>query len=437
MNFHSKCSPVLKACAVITLLWTGLIPQLTYANTPAPAAGGVAVAVNDEEMAALEQVAEVPLEGRSKELSEERIIPWSWGNKLLHGALNRAGANGEFDPSKGIDWGYVPNPVYSSDKKFGLGLVAFGLFVADKESLNVENVKPSQIVLKTFATTNGAKGIEANLRSLFRADTYRFNADIEWADTPEVFYGLDIESGEADANELIYDHQGENFQAHGLKRIFGDTFVGLGLRYHKNKAEDFRGPNIAAAGVLTDSTSVGLSGHWLHDSRDHQDNPSTGWLFQLDYANFSESFGADTDFDQLEIRYSGYRPMDTFLSQQTATIAWQVQGLLSEGNVPWDRLTSLGGSRQLRGYEQGRHRGRQKVLTQIELRQPLTGRHGIVTWVGIGTLSEDISDLGKERWLPNVGVGYRLRIKEKTNLRFDFGFGRGDRGVYVSVNEVF
>ena len=27
--------------------------------------------------------------------------------------------------------------------------------------------------------------------------------------------------------------------------------------------------------------------------------------------------------------------------------------------------------------------------------------------------------------------------KEKINLRFDVGFGRSDKGVYVSVNEVF
>jgi len=129
--------------------------------------------------------------------------------------------------------------------------------------------------------------------------------------------------------------------------------------------------------------------------------------------------------------------LQTFLAKPEATLAWQVQGLLSEGEVPWDRLTLLGGSRQLRGYERGRYRGRQKVLAQIELRQPIVGRHSMVTWAGIGTLSDEISELGRERWWPSVGVGYRLRLKEKINLRFDLGFGRDDRGVYVGVNEAF
>lgn len=426
---------------IVVLLLAAVTIMPVYPDTSETAAGlGAEVALETSTNTSTKE--EVPPASEdsvppTKKLSEEKILPWAWGDKLVKGVLKRAGANGDFDPNEGIDWGFVPNIVYSSEKKAGLGLVSFGLFVADEESLNVENVKPSQIVFKGFATTNGAKGFETNLRSLFKADAYRLNVDLEFADTPEVFYGLGIEPSQDESNELIYDHQGQNFQAHGLKRIFGDTFLGLGLRYHDNQAEDFRGPNIGAAGVLVDSTSVGITGHWLHDSRDHQDNPSSGWLLQFDYTTFDESFGSDTDFDQLEIRYSGYRPIETFLNQRTATLAWQVQGHLSEGNVPWDRLTLLGGSRQLRGYEQGRYRGHQKVLAQVELRQPLVGRHGMVAWVGVGTLAEDISDLGEERWLPSVGVGYRLRIKEKINLRFDVGFGRSDKGVYVSVNEVF
>ena len=448
MQFSSIHTMVVKTAGRLALLSICSIMPAVYADTLDAVRKVAGESVEVATVAAVnagEVAASVPSERGTEEVSgeasasppEEKIIPWAWGNKWLQGTINRAGGDNEFDPADGIDWGYVPNPVYSSEKKLGLGLVVFGLFVADEESQNVEDVKPSKIVFKGFGTTNGSRGFETNLRSLLKADTYRLNVDLEFADTPEVFYGLGIEPSQDEVNELIYNHQGQNFKACGLKRVFGDTFLGLGVRYHDNEAEDFRGANISAAAVLTDSTSVGITGHWLHDSRDHQDNPSKGWLLQFDYATFNESFGSDTDFDQLEFRYSGYRPIDAFLNQRTAILAWQVQGHLSEGNVPWDRLTLLGGSRQLRGYEQGRYRGHQKVLAQVELRQPLTGRHGMVTWAGVGTLSEDISDLGEERWLPSVGVGYRLRIKEKINLRFDVGFGRSDKGAYVSVNEVF
>jgi outer membrane protein assembly factor BamA len=372
-----------------------------------------------------------------KPLAEQKILPWARADKVLRDALNRVGANGDFDPNKRVDWGIVPNFSYSSEQELALGVVAFGLFLADEESRRVENVKPSQIVFKTFASTNGAKEIGAGLRTLFKADTYRLYVDMEYSDTPEVFYGLSIEPSRDEANELLYDHQGQNLRAHGLKRVFGDTFMGLGVRYHKNQSDSFRGPNPGLATLLTDSTSVGVSAQVLRDTRDHQDNPTKGSVLQFDYTTFTESLGSNTDFDQLQFRYSGYRPLQTFLAKPEATLAWQVQGLLSEGEVPWDRLTLLGGSRQLRGYERGRYRGRQKVLAQIELRQPIVGRHSMVTWAGIGTLSDEISELGRERWWPSVGVGYRLRLKEKINLRFDLGFGRDDRGVYVGVNEAF
>ena len=155
-----------------------------------------------------------------KPLAEQKILPWARADKVLRDALNRVGANGDFDPNKKVDWGIVPNFSYSSEQELALGVVAFGLFLADEESRRVENVKPSQIVFKTFASTNGAKEIGAGLRTLFKADTYRLYVDMEYSDTPEVFYGLSIEPSRDEANELLYDHQGQNLQVHGLKRVF-------------------------------------------------------------------------------------------------------------------------------------------------------------------------------------------------------------------------
>ena len=108
-----------------------------------------------------------------KPLAEQKILPWARADKVLRDALNRVGANGDFNPNKKVDWGIVPNFSYSSEQELALGVVAFGLFLADEESRRVENVKPSQIVFKTFASTNGAKEIGAGLRTLFKADTYR------------------------------------------------------------------------------------------------------------------------------------------------------------------------------------------------------------------------------------------------------------------------
>ncbi|WP_239685843.1 hypothetical protein [Photobacterium swingsii] len=77
------------------------------------------------------------------------------------------------------------------------------------------------------------------------------------------------------------------------------------------------------------------------------------------------------------------------------------------------------------------------LLSQVEYRQPLSGRHGMVYWVGAGTLSNQLDELGQEKWLTTVGVGYRFEIKERVNLRLDMGFGNGESGFYFAINEAF
>ena len=65
-------------------------------------------------------------------------------------------------------------------------------------------------------------------------------------------------------------------------------------------------------------------------------------------------------------------------------------------------------------------------------------KHGIVFWIGSGTVfeSEDVSD-NNIYWLPNLGVGYRLEVQPRQNIRIDFGLGRETTGLYFNFNQAF
>ena len=39
--------------------------------------------------------------------------------------------------------------------------------------------------------------------------------------------------------------------------------------------------------------------------------------------------------------------------------------------------------------------------------------------------------------LPNYGVGYRWEFKNKVNVRFDYGFGKGENSFLFSINDAF
>jgi hypothetical protein len=62
-------------------------------------------------------------------------------------------------------------------------------------------------------------------------------------------------------------------------------------------------------------------------------------------------------------------------------------------------------------------------------------KHGMVGWVATGSVGEDPSQFTK--WLPNVGVGYRLEVQPRMNLRIDIGIGRESAGFYFNFNEAF
>ena len=77
------------------------------------------------------------------------------------------------------------------------------------------------------------------------------------------------------------------------------------------------------------------------------------------------------------------------------------------------------------------------LMTQVEYRLNLPGRHGMVFWGGVGAIADDISEFSSDKLLPNGGVGYRFEVKPRVNLRLDMAWGDGDTGFYFNVNEAF
>ena len=69
------------------------------------------------------------------------------------------------------------------------------------------------------------------------------------------------------------------------------------------------------------------------------------------------------------------------------------------------------------------------LTSQIELRQKIYRRHGIVGWIGGG----QVWGTDRFRWgntLCSFGCGYRFEFKNKMNIRLDYGWGNfGNRNL--------
>lgn len=346
--------------------------------------------------------------------------------------LNKLGADGGYNPEKTIDWSALPGPFYTPEKEFGIGMSAVGLYQPDPNDL-VSQV--SSLTVNGFFSSNGSIGGEVISQTFLKEDRYRLLFYGEVISAPEVFYGAGIEAGRDEANRVDYTRRGYQLQPKALMQVLPATFIGVGADVSHNSARHIStesgNPSSSDGFFPDDSTSVGFTTHLLYDSRDVVLNASKGFMFQLDAAIYQKAYGSSTNFEKFNLDYRDYWKLGNGI------LAWQLAGEFHHGDVPWDKMAKLGGATRLRGYEDSRYRDRQMALGQIEYRHNLPGRHGMVYWVGAGTLSDQLKDLGSEEWLHSVGLGYRFEIKERVNLRLDMAWGNGDNGFYFGVNEVF
>ena len=111
----------------------------------------------------------------------------------------------------------------------------------------------------------------------------------------------------------------------------------------------------------------------------------------------------------------------------------------SSGDAPLLELGRLGGHEIMRGYFEGRYTERHIIATQIEWRQKLTHRWGVVGFVGVGSVAPEISEFANSNVRTSVGVGVRFLVDEheNLNLRLDFGNGNEKTNYYFKIAESF
>lgn len=346
--------------------------------------------------------------------------------------LETLGADGKFNADKVIDFSLLPGPFYSPEMSLGLGISAIGLYQVDPHD-NVSQI--SSLVINGFASTNGSVGMVLENKSFLNEDQQRFYIDAEIYDAPDVYYGVGYSENHQDENRVEFSSRLLSLRPMWLQRLSQTSFVGVGFDVSYAQASDITSaPPPVDSQVLTESSrSAGLNLLLNYDSRDSVLGTKDGRLLQLDYGLYRQALGSEENFDVLTILYSEY--MRTGRGEDV--LAWQVHGRFTDGDVPWDRLSQIGGGGLLRGYNSGRYRDLQMLLTQVEYRLDLPWRHGMVFWLGAGAVAAEASEFAGDELLPTAGIGYRFAIKPKVNLRLDYGVGDGETGFYFNVNEAF
>lgn len=349
----------------------------------------------------------------------------SWVNRILD-YFNDSNKNKKH---KRFDFSVIGGPHYASDTKFGLGLVAAGLYRTDP---NDSILPPSNVSLYGDVSSVGFYMLGVRGNHIAPKGRYRIDYHLYFYSFPSDFWGIGYEMGDNDANKSDMKRWQAQAEVSFLFRVADNFYIGPMASYDYVIGKQIERPELLQ-GMDQHTWNVGAGVSLVYDNRDNLTNPHRGIFLNINQMFRPGFMGNDYAFSTTAFRFDAYQRLG-----KGTVLAEDIGANLNFGNPSWGMMAELGGTHSMRGYYEGRYRDKHSLEATVELRQHVWKRNGIVVWVGAGTIFPKFSALRSKRILPNAGVGYRWEFKKNVNVRLDYGFGKsGQSGFLFNINEAF
>ena len=330
---------------------------------------------------------------------------------------------------KKLDFSVLPGPHFSSDTGLGLGIIGMGLYRQDRRDTISQ---PSNVSIFGDITTKSSYTVGIFGTHVFPYDKGRIDYEIAANYFKEKFWGIGYEMGNNDANEGLMKRWKIGAKANFLWEVARNVFVGPSLTYDFADILEIDRPELLG-GQDRHVWNIGVGFSLAYDSRDIMTRPTRGVYLNVTQLFRPKFLGSGYAYATTDFRFNTYARL-----WEGAVIGGDLRGTLNFGNPSWATMSLLGNSSTMRGYYKGRYRDKHILQTQVELRQHIWHRNGVVIWGGLGTVFHKFSGIHAERLLPNWGIGYRWEFKKNGNVRLDYGFGkRGMQGFVFNINEAF
>ncbi len=336
-------------------------------------------------------------------------------------------------------------PSYSPELEFLVSAGGLYTFKTEKDNQLLER---SALPFSIGFSSNGSLQISAKLTLYGKEDKTRGEGEFWLKDMPDNYWGVGFQNGrdrEISDSTTAYQRQWWKIYYKLVRRIGKYMFLGGSLDMNYTNATDLNplmenDPYIAEFGTEIRNSGLGLT--LQYDSRDLIVNAYDGLFLDLSLLFYSDFLRGVNKYEAIQIDYRQYKNV----GRPRQTLAWQVKARTMFGDVPWPELSQVGTPFDLRGYRWGRFRDRDMLYGLVEYRHMFTrkrpnkkgsldSRSGFVTWIGLGSIGEQLSSL--DGLIPNYGVGYRFETQTRMNVRIDYGFGADSNAIYVTFNEAF
>lgn len=302
---------------------------------------------------------------------------------------------------------------------------------------------------------NGGLNLMSKPQLFFKGDRFRIFGQFSYKNTQENFYGIGYDTNKdyvrSDSTSQ-YRYSGFQVNPWFLFRLGESNFFAgpqVDLNYDKitKPAKHLVDePSYLAAGGTAhgySSFSSGLGFLLTYDTRDIPANAYRGTYLDVRGMMYQKFLGSDQNFYRLEIDYRQYKSLG-----YRRVLAWTAQSKNVFGDVPLNKYALSGTPFDLRGYYMGQYRDKSSHVVMAEFRQMINtdkgnwvkkmlNHVGYTAWAGCGFMGPNPGKI--EGVLPNLGVGLRIEVQPRMNVRLDLGRNMVNKQnlFYFNMTEAF
>ena len=353
---------------------------------------------------------------------------------------------------RNLHYNILGGPSYTPDFGFLIGGSALMTFrINPSDTTQQRSVVPMAIAFMF----NGGLNLFSKPQLFFKGDRFRIFGQFSYKNTQENFYGIGYTTNKdyvrSDTTSQ-YRYSGMQINPWFLFRLGESNFFAgpqIDINYDKmSKPAKYLvdQPSYIEAGGTAhgySNLSSGLGFLLTYDTRDIPANAYRGIYLDFRGVMYQKFFGSDNEFYRLEIDYRQYKTVG-----RRKVIAWTAQTKNVFGDVPLNKYALSGTPFDLRGYYMGQYRDKSSHVIMGEYRQmfntdkstwikKMVSHIGFVAWGGCGFMGPNPTKI--EGVLPNAGVGLRIEVQPRMNVRLDIGRNMVNKQnlFYLNMTEAF
>lgn len=334
---------------------------------------------------------------------------------------------------KPVDFTAAAVPNYSHEGSFGIGaMVAMSYRLDRKDS----TMPPSDVTLEGSASLKAFFYAKLIGNTYFPRGRHRLLYDVRFERQDNLYWGLDYAKCQVN-DAMKFTRTNLSVTINYDFQVVDNVYVGALLNFNYGQATNVS--DVSYFGGQKSSYMVGGMGvSFQYDSRDFPRYPYEGFNVYFRPMVYPSKMG---DYGFTMWRFTFNANYFRWL-WRGAVLGVDVFSEYVTPHAPWTLRQRVGGDTRLRGYYEGRYTDNNLVSAQVELRQKLFWRLGVVIFGGCGAVYPDLDHWDWSRIVASYGIGLRLEFKKGINVRVDYALGsnawKGDGGVFiVTMGESF